>query len=91
MMVVGAIIALIIIVVLSAVFWVCDLYTGIFTIRGRARWRSWNVIQRILFLLGLPILLIAIPITVGWYALVIISILYLGLSVARAISRAISE
>ena len=87
---VGAFCALAIILMFMVVGRIYDLYVGIFSADGRARWRSWGILKKLLWLLGLPLLLIVIPLMVGFQVLFIISVLYLGLSLARKVFRVIS-
>jgi hypothetical protein len=87
---VGAFCAVALILMFMVVGKIYDLYVGIFSANGRARWASWNIIQRLLWILFLPILVIVIPVMVGFQVLFIISLIYLGLSLARGIVRAIS-
>jgi hypothetical protein len=89
--VVGAVVALSVILVAKFVAWTYDLYASIFRPGGREKWDRWNLFQRILFILFIPLLLIVVPLMVGFQILVLIAALYLGVAIVRGVLHLISH
>jgi len=84
---VGFVIALGLIIICKMISWFAYTYVGIFNAGIGNCWEEWNIIQKVLFLLGLSLFPMAIAAVITIHILGWIALVYLGICTLRAIFR----